>query len=59
MIPFYWLAAGAPQSDWCLIGKFSLPLAYHLQNPPANRTQLLVSEEMSQTLLTNKKKGKN
>jgi hypothetical protein len=33
--------------------------AYNLQNPPANGKQGLVSEEVSQTLVTNKKQGNN
>jgi hypothetical protein len=45
--------------DLLAICKFSLPLAHRLQNPPANGKQDPVSEEMSQTLLTNKKQGKN
>jgi hypothetical protein len=36
-----------------------LPLAYGLQNPPANGKQELLPAEMSRTLLTNKKQGKN
>jgi hypothetical protein len=40
------------------ISKFSLPLAYRLQNPTAKEKQGPVPEEISQTLLTNKKKGK-
>jgi hypothetical protein len=39
--------------------KFSLPLEYRLQNPQANGKQELVAGEMSQSLLTNKKQGKN
>jgi hypothetical protein len=34
-----------------------LPLAYRLQNPPVSGKQ--GSEEMSQTLMTNKIQGKN
>jgi hypothetical protein len=44
--------------DWLAICKFPLPSAYRLQNPPANGKQEPVPEEMSQTLLTNKKQGK-
>jgi hypothetical protein len=46
------------KSDWRLI-KFSLLLAYCLQNPLANGKQGLMPEEMSQTLLTNKKQEKH
>jgi hypothetical protein len=35
-----------------------MPLAYRLQNLPANEKQGTVRDEMSQTLLTNKKQGK-
>jgi hypothetical protein len=42
-----------------LIGKYSLPLAYLLQKPPANGKQGLLPAEMSRTLLTNKEQGKN
>jgi hypothetical protein len=45
--------------DLLAICKFPLPLAHRLQNPPANGKQGPVSEEMSQTLLTKKKQGKN
>jgi hypothetical protein len=41
-----------------LIGHFSLPSEHNQQNPPANRKQGLMPEEMSKTLLTNKKQGK-
>ncbi len=37
--------------EWHLISKFSLPLAYCLQNPLANGKHGLVPKEMSQTLL--------
>jgi hypothetical protein len=40
-----------------VIGHFSLPLAYRLQNLPSNGKKKPVTEEMSQTLLTNKKQG--
>jgi hypothetical protein len=36
----------------------ALPLAYRLQNPPANGRQGTMPEEMSLTLLTKKKQGK-
>jgi hypothetical protein len=36
---------------------FSLLLAYRLQNLPSNGKKKPVTEEMSQTLLTNKKQG--
>jgi hypothetical protein len=55
------LAAGASLrvSAWPLISKFSLTLASRLQNLPANGKQGPVLEEMYQTLLSNKKQGKN
>jgi hypothetical protein len=37
--------------EWHLISKFSLPLAYCLQNPLANGKQGLVPEKMFKTLL--------
>ncbi len=59
MIKVDWLAAGvSTKREWRLISKFSLLFAYCLQNPPANGKQEQVTEEMSQTLLTNKKQGK-
>ncbi len=57
-----WLAAGASSrvsGVLSIISKFSLPLAYRLQNPLANGKRGLVPEEMSQSLLTNKKQGKS
>jgi hypothetical protein len=39
---------------WRCIGRFPPGLAYS-HNPPANGKQRLIPEEMSQTLLTNKK----
>ncbi len=60
MIKVDWLAAGvSTKREWRLISKFSLLFAYCLQNPPANGKQEQVPEERSQTLLTNKKQGKN
>jgi hypothetical protein len=44
--------------DWRSICHFPQALAYHLQNPPANGKKGLITEEMSQTLLTNKKQLK-
>ncbi len=41
-----------------IVPKFSLLLAYRLQNSLTNGKQGLVPEEMFQTLLTNKKQGK-
>jgi hypothetical protein len=38
------------------ISKFSLPLAYRLQNHPTKEKQGPVPEEMSQALLTNTKR---
>ncbi len=46
-------------SEYRFIDKFSLTLAYRLKNPPANGKQGLFPAEMSRTLLTNKKQGKN
>jgi hypothetical protein len=43
---------------WSYVGHFSLPLAYRLQNLPANKNLGLVHEEMCQTLLTSKKQEK-
>jgi hypothetical protein len=43
------------KSDWRSFCHFPQALAYHLQNPPANGKQGLITEEISQTLLTNKK----
>jgi hypothetical protein len=40
------------------LGNFLFVLAYNLQNPPVNWKQGQVAEEMSQTLLTNKKQRK-
>jgi hypothetical protein len=40
------------------VSKFSLPLAYRLIKHTANEKQGPVPEEISQTLLTNKKQGK-
>jgi hypothetical protein len=52
---------GLPQvptsSGWRYLGHFSQLLAYRLQNLPANGNQ--GPEKMSQTLVTNKKQGKN
>ncbi len=47
------------KSEWRLVSKFSLVLDYRLQNLPANGKQGPVPEEMSQTLLTNKKQVKS
>ncbi len=48
------------KSDQRHIGKFSLPLGtYLLKNPAANGKLGLLPKEMSWTLLTNKKQGKN
>jgi hypothetical protein len=46
------------KSGWRCIGRFPLALALNLHNPPANRKQGLLPEEMSQTLLINKKQEK-
>jgi hypothetical protein len=59
MIKVVWLAVGASKSEWCLVSKFPLPLAYRLQNPPAYGKQGRVTEGMYPALLTNKKQGKN
>ncbi len=48
-----------PHEQWRLFSKFFLLLAKRLQNPPANGKQGLVPDTKSQTLLTNKKQGKN
>jgi hypothetical protein len=47
------------KSELRLIDKYSLPMAYLLQKPPANGKQGLLPAEMFRTLLTNKKQGKN
>jgi hypothetical protein len=43
---------------WLIIGKFSFPLVYHLQNLPANEKQGPMPEGISQSLLTIKSKIK-
>jgi hypothetical protein len=54
MIKVYWLVASV--SEWvALYSYFLLSLAYSWQNPPANGKRGPVTEEMSQTLLANKK----
>jgi hypothetical protein len=60
MIKVDWLAAGvSTKREWRLISKFSLLFANRLQNPPANGKQEQMTEERPQTLLSNKKRGKN
>jgi hypothetical protein len=46
------------KSEWRLISKFPLLLEYRLQNLQPTWKQAPVPEEMSLTLLTNKKQGK-
>jgi hypothetical protein len=58
MIKVDWLAAGVlTKREWRLIS--TLLFAYRLQNPPANGKQEQMPEEKPQTLLSNKKRGKN
>jgi hypothetical protein len=45
------------ESGWRCIGPSPPALAYNLHNPPANGKQGPIPEEISQTLLTNKKQG--
>jgi hypothetical protein len=60
MIKVDWLAAYIALrvvGGWRYICQFPAALAYNLHSPPANGKQGPISEEMSQTLLTNNKKG--
>jgi hypothetical protein len=69
MIPMIQNNCSLIKEDWlatCLyctksglrcIGRFPPALASNFHSPPANGKQGLISEEMSQTLLTNNKQG--
>jgi hypothetical protein len=60
VIKVYWLAAGVSQKRVSGVLLVSFPaVGVPSAKAPANRMQATVPEEMSQTLLTNKKQGKN